>query len=590
MTLSELAAAPGMTLNAVAKLAPGARGCALIVDDEPSNRRLLSLMLAQEGFRTVEASDGADALRCFADERPDIVFMDIMMPEMDGFEATRAIKAMSEMDFVPVIFLTALTEEHSLMRCIQAGGDDFLSKPFSFIVLKARILAMERVRDLQRTLAAKQRALSALLEQELEEQALAERVLSRAVMNRNVAMDRLGLVQRPASIFNGDLVLTQHLPDGGLRLLVGDFTGHGLAAAIGALPVADAFHATARKGVDDAHVLAEINHKLYRILPADRFLAACLISISGNGDELRWWNGGMPSAWLRTADGLHELSSHALPLGILPELPARGSPRRIPLSRGDRLLLMSDGLLEASDDQGQMFVNAGFDEVLSNWAFDQPLLPALLAALDAHSLATEQSDDIAVVEIPLDSDLLATPNLDRDAAPGSGWRWSMELSDERLGSQPAIVAALRSLGLLDRLEAHAGALETILTELYSNALEHGVLQLDSSMKATPDGFDAYYREREQRLAAGCVGRVTLSLSYEPHAEADCVRIQVTDTGDGFSEKAVSELAPDSMRPWGRGIAMVRNLCESVVFRENGSQVEAVYRWSSEPPLSAIPIE
>jgi two-component system, HptB-dependent secretion and biofilm response regulator len=404
-----------------AEPATGLRGCALIVDDEPSNRRFLSLMLANEGFCTIEAEDGEQAVEIFTLERPDIVFMDVMMAGMDGFEATRQIKALAGMEFVPVIFLTALTEEQSLMRCIQAGGDDFLSKPFSFMVLKARILAMERVRDLQRTIATKQKALSALLEQEHEEQELAERVLNRAVMNRNVAMDRLSRMQRPASMFNGDLVLTQHLPDGGLRLLVGDFTGHGLAAAIGALPVSDAFHTMTRKGVNDARVLAEINHKLYQILPADRFLAACLISISGDGEELRWWNGGMPSMWIRRADGLHELASHTLPLGILAELPACEAPRRIRLRAGDRLLIMTDGLLEATNAQGEMFVNTDFQTLLQQWQFGTPLLPTLVAALDAHSAATEQHDDIGVVEIPLDTSLCTVPVLDQEFIPRDGW-------------------------------------------------------------------------------------------------------------------------------------------------------------------------
>ncbi len=409
------------SVPATSAAASGTRGCALVVDDEPSNRRFLSLMLGNEGFHTIEAEDGEQAVELFAQRRPDIVFMDVMMSGIDGFEATRQIKTLAGLTFVPVIFLTALTEEQSLMRCIQAGGDDFLSKPFSFMVLKARILAMERVRDLQRTVAAKQQALSLLLEQEHEEQELAERLLSRAVMNRNVAMERLCRMQRPASVFNGDLVLTQHLPDGGLRLLVGDFTGHGLAAAIGALPVADAFHAMTRKGVNDARVLAEINHKLYQILPADRFLAACLISLSGDGEELRWWNGGMPSMWMRRADGLHELSAHALPLGILPELPACEAPRRIRLHSGDRLLMMTDGLLEASNAQGEMFVNAGFYDVLRHWQFGEAVLPTLVAALNAHSADMEQNDDIGVVEIPLDTTLCTVPVLDQEFIPRDGW-------------------------------------------------------------------------------------------------------------------------------------------------------------------------
>ncbi len=554
------------------------RGCALIVDDEPSNRRLLTLMLNREGFRTIEASDGQEAINCFADARPDIVFMDVMMPGMDGLEATRQIKMLAGIDFIPVIFLTALAESQSLMDCIQAGGDDFLSKPFNFIVLKARILAMERVRDLQRSVATKRQALSAMLEREREEQALAERVLSRAVMNRNVIMEQLILVQRSATIFNGDLVLTQHLPYGGLRLLVGDFTGHGLAAAIGALPVADIFHAMTIKGIDDAYVLAEMNRRLYQILPPDRFLAACLISIRGQGSELRWWNGGMPSAWLRCRDGLHELASHSLPLGILPELPAQELPQRISLSCGDRLLLMSDGLLEATNAQGQMFVNSGFQELLNAWEFGQPLAPALYAALDIQTAGMEQLDDIALVEIPLSADLFAAPLPVPRLLPHSGWAWSLALKDTSMCIQPSLEVALKPLGLLHGLETHIGTLETIIAELYSNALEHGVLKLESSMKNTPDGFDAYYQDRTQRLAEGCAGQVILDLRYEPSDTGGCVEVRITDSGVGFDLDENLAVSRDPHRPWGRGIALVRQLCESVTYSHHGARVKAVYRW------------
>ena len=383
----------------------GARGVALIVDDEVANRRLLGSMLVKEGFRTLEASNGREALERFEQERPDIVFMDVLMPEMDGLESTSHIKRMAGEDFVPVIFLTAVNDEQCLLSCIEAGGDDFLAKPFSITRLKARVLAMERVRDLQRTLAAKQRLLETLLEHDHEEKQLAERVWSQAVKYHNVRVPAIGLVERPATIFNGDLVLMHYLPDGGLRVLLGDFTGHGLAATVGALPVADTFHAMTAKGFDDVALLSEINQKLYRLLPTERFMAAYLISISGRGDTLSWWNGGMPSAHLCTAAGRIELASHALPLGILPEL-HDSAMRQVRLAASDRLLLMSDGLLEAPDRQGRMFVDAGLSTLLNDWTPGTPILPALMAAFDAHCTGTEQIDDVAVMEIPLDIDSL----------------------------------------------------------------------------------------------------------------------------------------------------------------------------------------
>ncbi|SFM30997.1 Histidine kinase-like ATPase domain-containing protein [Ectothiorhodospira mobilis] len=558
------------------------RGIALVVDDEPTNRRLLARMLKKEGFDEVmEASGGEQAIAQFQACRPDIVFMDIMMPQMDGFEATRRIKALAGMDFVPVIFLTALHDEQSLVRCTESGGDDFLTKPFNFSILKARIVAMERVRDLQRTIAAKNRALAQLLEKDRQEQTLAERIFSRAVNQRNVATERLQIVQRSAATFNGDLLLTQHLPDGGLRILLGDFTGHGLAAAIGALPVSDAFRTMTRKGLDDEQVLEELNRKLHEMLPADRFMAACLITLPGGGGELRWWNGGMPSAWLRTREGLRELSSHAMPLGILPSLPARECPRRVPMNEGDHLLLMSDGLLEARNAEGVQFLDAGFDRVLSGWSWNRPVLPTLCEALDRHCDGAEPEDDVAVVEVPLDGDLFQPRPVEPQEGthtPRGGWTWSLVLEDERLGDLPSVGSVLRGLGLLEGLEDCAGALETIVNELYSNALEHGILKLHSPMKAHPEGFASYYQRRAERLEAGPRGRVEIRIAYEPgEEEAGAVRIRISDTGEGFDAEAWQPVAQDPARPWGRGIALVRSLCESVEFDAGGSRVEAVYR-------------
>ena len=407
------------------------RGLALVVDDNPVSRILLLRMLSGEGFTTLEADCGEDALNLFAAERPDLVFMDAELPRMDGFETTRRLKAMAGDDFVPVIFVSGLHDDDALAACIHAGGDDFLIKPYTEAALKARILAMERMRDLQRTFAANNRLPADILEQELQEQALAERVFNRAIRNRNVTTELMGLMQRPAAMFSGDLVLTQHLPDGGLRVLVGDFTGRGLAATIGALPVAEAFHAMTMKGVEDAEVLSELNHKLHALLPADRFMAACLISIPGSGRSLRWWNGGMAGIWLRTQDSVRSLASHALPLGILPQLSDVDRPRKIGVQPGDSLLMFTDGLLGAVGEDGRAFEESALQSVLAGWKHGEPIFPALVDALDRHCGSREQSDDIAVLEIPLGSHLFAIPEPVHQRLPAGGWSWSVELRDEQ---------------------------------------------------------------------------------------------------------------------------------------------------------------
>ena len=93
-------------------------GKALIVDDEKTNRLILKSLLSKQGYQTIEAVNGQEAIDLFNQENPSIIFMDVMMPVLDGYEATRQIKAASANRFVPVIFLTAMSDEEALAQCI----------------------------------------------------------------------------------------------------------------------------------------------------------------------------------------------------------------------------------------------------------------------------------------------------------------------------------------------------------------------------------------------------------------------------------------------------------------------------------------
>jgi len=158
-------------------------GLALIVDDELSNRIVLNALLKKMEYTTVQAENGAQAIELFKEAQPDIIFMDIMMPVMDGFDATAQIKALCGDTFVPIIFLTAMTDEKALARCVEVGGDDFLTKPFNHTVLKSKIKAMERIRDLHREVKS-------LLDQREHEEEIAEKVFSGAVIAGGLSMSQ----------------------------------------------------------------------------------------------------------------------------------------------------------------------------------------------------------------------------------------------------------------------------------------------------------------------------------------------------------------------------------------------------------------
>ena len=211
----------------------GARGLALIVDDMAINRKLLQALLKLEGYQSIFAEDGAQAVQLYTDLQPDIVFMDVMMPVMDGYEAAARIKQLADTCFVPIIFLTALSDRKALVKCIESGGDDFLSKPYELEILSAKIKAMERIRNLTRTVDEQRQRIEHQHRLLLEEQVIAEQIYNRAIIGNNIVTKYIRSLLRSASIFSGDLLLTAYRPDGALHVLLGDFTGHGLIASVG---------------------------------------------------------------------------------------------------------------------------------------------------------------------------------------------------------------------------------------------------------------------------------------------------------------------------------------------------------------------
>lgn len=133
----------------------------MVVDDTPTNRQILQVFLKKLGFQVILAEDGAQAVECFKSEQPDLILMDVMMPVMDGYEATRQIKKLSTR-WIPVVFLSALDKEENLVAGLDAGGDDYLAKPVNFVILDAKLRSLLRSLDLQRQLDEQARRIKAI--------------------------------------------------------------------------------------------------------------------------------------------------------------------------------------------------------------------------------------------------------------------------------------------------------------------------------------------------------------------------------------------------------------------------------------------
>lgn len=381
-----------------------AKGLALVVDDLAANRKILQGLLKLEGYQTIASEDGAQAVQKYIESQPDIVFMDVMMPVMDGFEATARIKELAGTLFVPVIFLTALSEGEALVKCLAAGGDDFLSKPYKQEILQAKIKAMERIRDLSRTVAEQHQKIESQHQHLLSEEVLAEQIYSRAVTADNISSGHINSLLRAVSIFSGDLLLTAYSPDGKLHVLLGDFTGHGLTAAVGVLPTAEVFRAMTAKGFSAPEILAAINSKLHKLLPTGMFMAACFVVIEKDMKNISVWNAGMPEVLIVGALSpddnqsviKYSVASQYLALGIQKNADVEPFPARIAVASGDRILLCSDGVTEASNSSGEAF---GAQRYAQAACATLNSFQAVVSALDDFRNGQPFNDDVSLVEI-----------------------------------------------------------------------------------------------------------------------------------------------------------------------------------------------
>ena len=554
----------------------------LIADDNMTDRMLLSSIVRRQGHQVLTASNGQEAVALFAQQRPQLVLLDAMMPVLDGFAAAREIKRLAGEALVPIIFLTSLTEEEALVRCLEAGGDDFLAKPYNQVILAAKIRAMDRLRRLQATVLEQRDQIAQHHDYLLNEQRVAKAVFDQVAHSGCLSAPNIRYLQSPYALFNGDLLLAAFTPSGDMHVLLGDFTGHGLPAAVGAMPLAEVFYGMTAKGYGLAETLREMNAKLKRILPVDMFCCATLLCLSFSRRVVEVWNGGMPDGYLhRLASGerLPLLSRH-LPLGVLAPGQFDDSTETWPMALDDRVFLLSDGVIDTTDADEQLFGVERLQQVFARNHEPDTLFEDIQQAL--ADFGGRSRDDVSMVQIRMvaPDHLLPPALIYSDSGQSSPLDWSVgfEFRADTLKRFNPLPYLLQLLQEIHGLRAQSGALYSVLAELYSNALEHGVLRLDSSLKRSAEGFAQYYEQRAARLNELDDGFVRLHLEVEPLGSGGRLIIRVHDSGDGFDVQRVLAAPPKALGLSGRGINLVRQLSRNASWSDGGRSARVEFTW------------
>jgi CheY-like chemotaxis protein/anti-sigma regulatory factor (Ser/Thr protein kinase) len=555
----------------------------LVVDDTLANRQLLSWLLEDLGHEVIEAEDGREAIAAYHERDPDLVLMDVMMPIMDGYEAARAIKEHTHNKYVPIIFLTAITDQEGLTKCLEAGGDDFLTKPINEQILKAKIDAHSRIKGLTDQLNEKKAALEQYKWQMDNEREMAINVFQSAQRTNYLNSNNTDYALQPANQFNGDILLGAPSPSGGHYFVIGDFTGHGLAASIGTLPLSKVFFERTQCGDNVGDIARAMNTELNRFLPSTMFCAATIIEQSQNGQDLTLWSGGLPDGLILNRDGSIAgiINSQHMPLAALEDHEFEREVSMHQLNSDQQLILYTDGIIEACNKDGEMFGEDRFAELIKAHN-DQPIS----VLMEAHRQWYEpqiQEDDITILKLAaneVEHDYTLSRNDDR-APLNLPWQFNIELHPKEMQQTDVIIQIVELLGTVGVLRNHKDYLHIIISELYSNALEHGVLNLDSAMKDTEEGYVEYYAERNKRLLAlDDDAKIVIHIALKPNSEGLLVEFRCQNSGDGFDVNTIRASTDDDS--YGRGLFLIRELCEKLEFSDLGRQVTVEYLARNQP--------
>jgi CheY-like chemotaxis protein len=558
----------------------------LVVDDTPSNAKQLEVVARQLGHDTVFAVDGLEAIDRYQTEQPDLIIMDIMMPRMDGIQAAERIRALPADRWVPIVFFSALDSVQDIIQGLEKGGDDYLTKPANLSLMRAKINGYTRVLEMQDSLRQQTIELLDWRNDAEEQNRLGQHVITRLVDAEGLKDHLLGWFNLPASNFSGDLLCAARGPDGVLYMMLADAAGHGLAAALTALPLTQVFYGMVAKGFPLTSITQELNQKLKTILPADRFVAAIIAAVDIDRRTIEIWNGGLPEAYFLDADGIvhKRWTSHHPPLGVLAPNAFSEATETYHFHHTGELVMYSDGLVEMDCGGANGLDPEGLEALLLTSPRGETLT-RVRDHVDGILRGQPGHDDIsmAVVAIPLEEpkSLQLAARHEALAGPVSEWRLELSWAAQELREIDVVPAVLSLTNQIRALRPHQGVLFLILSELFNNAIDHGLLDLDSSRKDEDGGFEAYLAMRSERLASLKVGRIDISLHLHMEDDVAVLDVNLADSGPGFdfSRYAVQRSAPEKSENQfhGRGIALVRQLCTSLAYSGTGNRVWARYK-------------
>ena len=515
----------------------------LLVDDAKANLDILVEGLKSEHKLSL-ALNGEMALQVAARTPPDLVLLDIVMPGLDGYEVCRRLRQMPETAEVPIMFLSSLEEVQNKTRGFEAGANDYLTKPFEMLEVKARVRSL-----------LKAKAYSDAVKEQIASELRVAREIQMGMLPHDFAgMEKaygveLGAVLEPAREVGGDLYGVCAGAKQRLVLFLGDVSGKGIPASMFMVRAISLARLLSREIAEPERILARLNDELAADNPSGMFVTfLCAVFDPGSGRLTLANAGHCRPVLLRAGEPpVWAVRNLGTALGFEPELAFERT--ELTLHPGDTLILYTDGVSEAFNPQADCYGNEQLLADSGALAGQSPLAiaAALLQKVRAFAGSAPQSDDIAILALKVGGGSAlkeARMTLELHATPEEVMR---------------AVAALQAFGQAQHIpEKSLFGLALALEECASNILNHA-LQRDA--------------------------RQSFRVSFE-HTSGAMV-IELRDPGPVFdptrSPVMEKEANGDDRPPGGWGIQLVRHYTDSMCYqREAGENVLRLTRRLDSP--------
>ncbi|MCC4235897.1 SpoIIE family protein phosphatase [Vibrio anguillarum] len=552
-----------------------------IVDDHKSNRELCRFILLPIAEHIDTFENGADAVEAMLvmDVLPDVILLDVMMPVKDGFTTAKEIRDSFPNHHIPIIFLTVLDDHDSFERCLSLG-DDFILKPVERSVLLAKVQAHYRIVKMHNEVTQQRDKLNYFNEQVQYDYAIAESIFTNLMEEMSAKVNNIygiSYISTPSTIFNGDLIIVANRPYGGVYVMIADATGHGLPAAISTIPATRTFFSMAEKGMSLGEMVAELNSALVKFLPVGMMLAASVFEIRANGFEVSWWGGGLPDGYLLDEESniVRRLVSTHMPLGVLDADEFEVNLVHLKLKPNQTILCYTDGITEAMNENGEQFGQLRLEQVLQRNVKTQ--ISDLYDEVCQFS-NRGHGDDLSILSMTFP----ITNNNEILASQKNRFLSHIPMQSHlffpaSILKKISVMVEMRNIvrGFISGGE-HLDLVCSVLSELFANAIEHGLLKLNSSLKDDPDGFLTFYQRREE-----CMDEldeslwIKLDIDYDPTVGQ--LSFSLEHNGEGFEYQ---HTVADGNCTHGRGIILVSKLCESLEYSKNGCTVKVTYAFNS----------